>query len=189
MRRCIRTTAALVMLMATLAIGSGTAWAHGQSVSVDPASARPGDTITIVGKELGGNRDVGIVLMGMGKEVVLGTTKATPQGEISAQMTLPAELAPGSYQLRAKGKEDADADLAIMPAMPSSMSMSSTVTSAAPPAAPEFAPRDRSLIETAALVALFGVLAGVGLFFARTAHERVQPARVSTPATRAESPA
>ena len=187
-----RTAIAAIILvaLATFAVGSSTAWAHGQSVSVDPVSARPGDTISIKGKELGGNRDVGVVLMGMGKEIVLGTTKATPQGDVvDAQFTLPAELAPGSYQLRARGKEDADADLTIMPAMASSTSMSGVATEAAVTAAPEFAPRERPLIETAALVTLFGVLAGLGVFFARIPHDQIPTAPVGATAARGESPA
>ena len=162
---------------------NGLALAHGQSVTVQPASAKPGDSITISGTDLGGNRKIDVVVIGMGKETLLGTTTSNPQGAITAQFTLPKELMPGSYQLRAKGKENADTDLTIAAApVPSGASMQMAAT-------PELPVRERSLPETALLVDLFGIMAGFGLFFARVARDRaerreltqtVSPAGVST---------
>ncbi len=175
--RSLTALGATLALIGTLTVGATQALAHGQSITSDPASGQPGAMISVKGEQLGGNRDVPVVLMGMGKEIPLGTAHTTPQGAIDTQFTVPSDLPPGNYTLRAHGKEDADADFSVMaaPSMAGGQMAQSTsgMTGAqVAPAAPEVPVRERSLGELAVLVAVFGLLAGFGLFIAQATRER-----------------
>jgi hypothetical protein len=190
--RTLRTLVISLGLLAASTVGATQALAHGQSVTADPTSGGPGATISVKGEQLGGNREIPVVLIGMGKEIALGNAMSTPQGAIDAQFSLPNDLVPGSYALRAKGKEDADADFTVMTAAAmsstnmGSASMASTQMQSATPAAPELPARDRPLGELAVLIAIFGLLAGLGFFLAlatRERPERKEDAALATPLT------
>jgi hypothetical protein len=170
----LATLAAILALVTAATVGATQALAHGQSVAADPSSAAPGATISVKGEQLGGNRDVPVVLIGMGKEIPLGTARTTPQGAIDAQFSLPKDLAPGTYALRAKGKEDADTDftVAAMPSMTSGQMGQVTTATTATTAAPEIPVRARPVGELVGLIAVFGLLAGLGLFAAQATRER-----------------
>jgi hypothetical protein len=167
-------------VLAASTFGATQTLAHGQSVTADPTSGGPGVTVSVKGEQLGGNREIPVVLVGMGKEVALGSAMSTPQGAIDAQFTLPNDLLPGSYALRAKGKEDADTDFTVMaaPSMPTAnMATSSTMSTgevqqALSQAAPELPARDRPMGEMIVLIATFGLLAGLGFFLALATRER-----------------
>lgn len=193
MQRIGSLTAGLALAVA-LALGPGVVLAHGgSSVTVKPTSARPGETIAIQGESIGGTAT--IKLVGMGKETLIGTAKAGSDDDLSAEVALPKTLAPGSYQLKVQGKEGADTDFTVLPLasaggeaeQPARTAAGSPAAgqademaangvlpgrSEAMSAAPEVPLRERSYTETAGLVAIFGLLAGLGLFFARTARER-----------------
>jgi len=166
--RSLTTLAAILALVASATMGATQALAHGQSVTADPISAQPGATISVKGEQLGGNRDVPVLLIGMGKEIPLGTARTTPQGAIDTQFSVPTDVPAGNYALRAKGKEDADTGFTVA-AMPT---MGGAQMGQVAPAAPEFPARERPLSEIAILVAIFGLLAGFGLFVAQATRER-----------------
>lgn len=140
----------------------GRAWADGgRSVTVQPLTPKPGDVVTVKGTLLGPNSTVEVRLIGTGVDVDLGEVKADAEGDFSAQFRIPADLAPGNYQVQAKGAESETTAINVLAA-------------GSAPADPMRQPapvlRQRSLPASIGLVALFGVLAGLGILFARTAH-------------------
>ena len=145
-----------------MALGSTAALAHGESVTVEPESAKPGDTITVKGAGLGATKEVEVRLVSTTADIDLGEVETDADGAFTAQFKLPAGLAPGSYQLRAIGEESATADFRVLVAGGAESQATSME---------EIPVRDRPLVQTIGLVALFGVLAGLGLYFARTARE------------------
>jgi hypothetical protein len=176
--RFIKTLAISFGILAATTLGATQALAHGQTVTADPTSGGPGATVSVKGEQLGGNREIPVVLIGMGKEIQLGSAMSTPQGAIDAQFNLPTDLIPGSYALRARGKEDADTDFTVMAAPSMAIasmggaSMSGAPMQQATAAAPELPARDRPLGEMAVLIAVFGLLAGLGFFLALATRER-----------------
>ncbi len=153
-------------LVAFLSLGSATALAHGEpSISVDPMTVKPGDTIKVHAESIADpNGTVDVRLIG-GPNTVnkdLGTSQAGDDGDFDGTYTVPMDLASGSYQIQATGKITLSADLTIIGGT------ASTGADAAPLI------QQRSFGETAALVALFGVLAGLGLFFARLPVRKTQ---------------
>jgi hypothetical protein len=187
--RSIKALAVSFVLLAATTLGATQALAHGQTVTADPTSGGPGVTVSVKGEQLGGNREIPVVLIGMGKEIQLGSAMSTPQGAIDAQFSLPGDLLPGSYALRAKGKEDADTDFTVM-AAPSmgnagmgSASMAGAQMQQATAAAPELPARDRPLGEMAVLMAVFGLLAGLGFFLALATRERPEGKEAAALAT------
>ena len=160
MRRC--TWLATLMMIGLLAIaGTGVALAHGQKIAVDPSSARPDEAMTITGEGLGHHSEVEVRVIGGDLDVDLGEVNADAQGNFTAQFRVPAALKPGTYQIQAKGAETATADLNVLaPGAGATMPMESS--------APIL--RERPLTEAIVLVALFGVVAAVGLAITRTVH-------------------
>ncbi len=159
-RRTTRTT--LATLAALLALGAGLARADGgRSVAVKPLAARPGDPITVTGAGLGASRQVEIRLVGQGLDLDLGELAAAADGDFEGTLTLPPDLRPGTYQLRAVGDGAEATQLTLLPA--------GATAPAEPTMGAESLVAPRPLGEAALLVALFGVLAGLGLLAARTA--------------------
>jgi hypothetical protein len=171
--RPLVTTILASALVATLSVG--VALAHGQSVGVDPASAKPGDTITVKGKELGVDRAVKVKVVGTGVERELGEAQTDDDGAFTAQFKVPADLVPGPYQIQAEGKETATTDFAVLAAGGADGQMAGQTSGQAAPTVPQMPARERPLTETIGLVAVFGVLSGLGLFFARTAKRQPAP--------------
>lgn len=162
MKRSARSIVLLVTI-ALLAIGAPGALADGaRGVVVKPLTAKPGDTITVKGDQLGAGSTVEVRVIGAGTDIDLGEVKADAEGDFSAEFRLPADLPPGTYTVKATGTESATTQLTIVGG------------AAENPAAPmaEMPVRSRPLGEAFGLVALFGALAGAGLFFARVAGTR-----------------
>lgn len=158
-----RSVRALVALLAgALFFGSATvALGHGESVTVQPTSAKAGDTVTITGAGLGASRDVDITLSGTGVTVKLGHADSDADGAFTEKFKLPADLRPGQYLITAEGKETATADLTIVAGVAQGDEMSGASMSAV------FQPRERPFEQVLALVVVFGMLSGLGLFLAR----------------------
>lgn len=156
--------AAGLALAASVLLSGGVAQAQaqGQSVGVQPATAEPGDTVTVTGKGLGANREVEVRLVGMGVDADFGELKTDGDGAFTTQVRLPESLAAGAYRIRAVGAKTAETDLSVAASGAANPAM------AAPAAVPA---RERSVPETVGLVALFGAIAVLGLFFAHTARE------------------
>ena len=97
----------------------GVALAHGEPIiRVDPAIASAGGSITITGTEMEPGEVFDLVLEGAATSVSLGRTTAEGEGEeggFVVTLTLPGDLAPGSYRLRASTEEgeSAVADLTV----------------------------------------------------------------------------
>lgn len=164
------TRIALALLLSALfGLGGSVALAHGgKGVTVQPLTPKPGDVITVNGEGLGtegAKSQVEVRIIGTGVDIDLGEAQAGDDGDFTAQFRVPADLKPGTYQVQAKGAETATVEITVMaaaaaeqPAAPAAPAM------AVEPASPV---RERPLWETISLVALFGALAGLGLFFAR----------------------
>ena len=155
--------AALLAVVALALFSAGVALADGgKGVAVQPLTPKPGDVITVKGDLLGPNSTVEVRIIGTGVDIDLGEVQADAEGDFTAQFRVPADLAPGNYQVQAKGAESATTTITVIAASEAEGAMS--------PAMMEVPVRERPLWETIGLVALFGVLAGLGLFFARTAR-------------------
>jgi hypothetical protein len=176
MKRIIQSSLTLVSALAFIGLftlGAPVASAHGgEGLTVTPNSAMPGDTVKVHAEAVAQpNGDVDIHLVSTsGVETDLGSFKADDTGDLDADVTLPTTLEPGAYQLKALGTTTMTTDLTITAA-----SGGTSATTAPTGTTITFTPRP--LPETIGLVALFGVLAGLGLFLARTIR------RPSTPVT------
>lgn len=146
----------LVALSGSLALADG-----GKGVAVNPLTPSAGGEITVKGDLLGADSTVEVRVVGNGQDVDLGEVLADAEGDFTATFTLPSDLPAGRYQFVAKGAESATTEVTILAAgdlaSPQGMAADAPV-------------RERPLAENALLVALFGALAGLGLFFARTAN-------------------
>lgn len=152
---------ASMLILVSLALMPGLALADGgKSVKVQPLAPKPGDVITVKGDLLGQKSEVEVRIIGSGVDIDLGEVQTDDEGDFTAQFRLPADLKPGIYRLTATGAESAQTELTVQGGL------SSEQNSMQP--APVL--RERPLTESIGLVALFGVLAGVGLFLARSAR-------------------
>lgn len=147
-------------------LGGGTAWADGgRGVSVKPLTPKPGDVITVKGDRLGTDAKVEVRVIGPGGvNIDLGEVQADAVGDFTAEFTLPANLAVGTYQIQARGVETASTQITVR-------------TGAAGDGAEAMAEpvlRSRPFGESAVLVGIFGVLAGLGIVFARTAYREAR---------------
>lgn len=166
MKRIMLATAMLA-IAALYLLGSVVAHADGgKGVAVKPLTPKPGDVITVKGDLLGPNSEVEVRVIGPGGvNIDLGEIRADAEGDFTAEFTLPANLAVGTYQIQARGAETATTQITVKTgaAGDEGESMAEPVL------------RSRPFGESAALITLFGVLAGLGIFFARTAHRKVTP--------------
>ena len=150
---------ALAALRGEVAVADGA-----RGVAVQPLTPKPGEVITVKGDLLGPNSTVEVRIIGTGVDIDLGEVQADAEGDFEAQFRVPADMAPGNYQLQAKGTEIATTTITVIAAS------GAEGAAAMSPAMMEVPVRERPLGQTIGLVALFGVLAGLGLFFARTAR-------------------
>ncbi|HEU5348519.1 MAG TPA: hypothetical protein VFU63_07880 [Ktedonobacterales bacterium] len=171
MRRLTRFTqiSLSVALAALFSIGfAGAALAHGgPGITITPDTVMPGDTVDVTAAEVSSpGGDITITVIGNGVNAVLPMQKASDDGDFEGKVTIPSNLVPGSYQLEVKGDKAAltgDFDV--------SGAGSTTQT-----AAPAIQIRQRPLFEMLLIAAIFGVLAGAGILFARTANHRARTA-------------
>jgi hypothetical protein len=162
------------VLAVLLSLGlAGMALAHGgPGITITPTSAMPGDTVAVTAAAVSSpNGDVTITIIGNGVNTVLPMQKASDDGDFEGNITIPTALIAGSYQVQVTGdKGSLTGDIDISAAAGSDSTSTSTQTTTAM-STPAFEPRERPLIEVIGFVALFGLLAGAGLFFARTARQ------------------
>lgn len=154
-------TMSLLALM-LLALAPGLALADGaKGVTVSPLSPKPDETITVNGELLGPNSEVKVLVIGNGETVDLGEVKANAEGDFTQEFRLPADLKPGNYQVEATGKESATTQITISGAPGGGGSEEGSGEMGAEPVI-----ETRPLGQSIGLVALFGALAALGLFFA-----------------------
>lgn len=160
MKRFIFAGLVLTLAAAFAVMGGGRALAHGgPGLTLDPMQAKPGDTVTVHADAIADpNGSVSIQLAGPTGSVDLATGQAGDDGDYDGQFTVPMDLGAGTYEVEAIGKVTETAELEVL--------ASGSEVSTTP--APTIQPRERPLVETIGLVALFGVLAGLGLLIART---------------------
>lgn len=155
---------AIALALGALLLTSGAARADGgKGVVVSPLNPKPGDEITVKADRVGADTEVEVRLVGRGVDLDLGEFKTDDEGDFTARLRLPTDLAPGTYQVRVVGPEPVATSISVVAA-------GGAGTSTAQPMAAEPPVRERPLGETIGLVALFGVLAGLGLFLAQTAR-------------------
>jgi hypothetical protein len=176
MKRIIQYSLTLVSALAFVGLftlGAPAASAHGgEGLTVTPSTAMPGDMVKVHAEAVAQpNGDVDIHLVSTsGVETDLGSFTADDTGDMDADVTLPTTLAPGVYQMKALGTTTLTTDLTITAA-----SGGASATTATTGTTITFTPRP--LPETIGLVALFGVLAGAGLFLARTIRRPSTPVK------------
>lgn len=91
----------------------------------------------------------------------LGHADTDEDGAFTEDFKLPGERRPGQYVVSAEGEETVTADLTSV------AGASGAAGEAMTGAAPAFEPRARAFGQVLALVVVFGVLLGIGLFLAR----------------------
>lgn len=157
-----RTLMTLVLAMMLLTLAPGLALADGaKGVTVSPLSPRPDETITVNGELLGPNSEVEVLVIGDGETADLGEVKANAEGDFTQEFRLPADLKPGNYQVEATGKESATTQITVSGAPGGAGSEEGNGEMGAEPVI-----ETRPLGQSIGLVALFGVVAALGLFFA-----------------------
>jgi len=109
-----------VVVMAVLALISvDVVWAHGEPViTLEPTVVPAGGQITITGTEMEPGEVFAITLEGPASSIPLGEATAIGEGEeggFTAAFTIPSDVAPGSYIVRAATEEGeaATADLTL----------------------------------------------------------------------------
>jgi hypothetical protein len=171
MRRMTRYTQISLsfVLAALISIGfAGMALAHGgPGITITPDTVMPGDTVNVTAAAVSSpGGDITITVSGNGVNAVLPMQKASDDGDFEGKVTIPSNLVPGSYQLEIKGdKATLTGDFDV--------SGAGSTTQTAPPV---IQVRQRPLFEMLLIAAIFGVLAGAGLLFARTANHRAKAA-------------
>ncbi|MEW6638579.1 MAG: hypothetical protein AB1425_17395 [Actinomycetota bacterium] len=146
-----------LLALTLLALTPGLALADGaRGVTVSPLTPKPDQTITVNGELLGPNSEVEVRIVGNGVDEDLGEVKADEEGDFTEKFRLPADLQPGTYQVTATGEESATTQITV--------SGTPGGESAAMGAEPVI--ETRPLGQSIGLVALFGVVAALGLFFA-----------------------
>lgn len=147
---------------------AGMALAHGgPGITITPDTVMPGDTVDVTAAAVSSpGGDITITVIGNGVNAVLPMQKASDDGDFEGKVTIPSNLVPGSYQLEVKG------DTATL----TGNFDVSGAASAALTATPVIQIRQRPLFEMLLIAAIFGVLAGAGILFARTANRRARAA-------------
>ena len=115
MRRSLPVATALGLL---LALGAGLAvMAHEGSgeeeVLVEPSTVTAGGTVVLAGSGLEPNDERVIVLVGQHDTVHLTEVETDAEGMFSLEVTVPAHLPTGTYELQAIGDETLTAPLAV----------------------------------------------------------------------------
>ncbi len=173
----MRRSAPIVLSMTLAALFSillvSTALAHGgEGITITPATAMPGDTVTVTASGVSSpNGDVTITIIGNGVNAVLPMQKASDDGDFEGKVTLPSDLVAGAYQLQVQGdKGTQTGDFNISGGTGAGQTSTTPLASTVP----TIQPRERPLGEMILLATIFGVLAGAGLLFARTANRRTR---------------
>lgn len=73
-----------------------------ESLTIDPAVARPGETITVTVQGLEPGASCAFLLVSNGDAVPLGSTPANAEGDLTIPIMLPVELSAGAYRLEVR---------------------------------------------------------------------------------------
>ena len=95
---------AFVTLLAT-PIAASAASGLSPTISIDPADAGPGSSVDVIGLDFSAGQVVGLRLITVEGEVGLGTATIGARGYFRETVTLPAQFAPGRWELRASATD------------------------------------------------------------------------------------
>lgn len=103
-----------VAALATMSV-AGLAFAHGGAeVSVSPTAASPGGEVDVHVEGYEPDTTINVTLEGVHGSVPAGTVTTDSEGAAELTVTLPADLEPGSYSVKAAGGDDSEAtDLSV----------------------------------------------------------------------------
>ncbi len=151
-----------IVLGIALSLGAvGTAVAHegggGTAIEVEPANVTAGDNVVLAGKGLEPNSQRVLVLAGQDLVVEFGTVTTDAEGMFSQQLTIPAHLPSGTYELRAIGDETITTPIAI-----TALAGGVVASPGTGDATQAVVPRERTPVELALLLALVGLAAVAG---------------------------
>lgn len=163
-----------------LALGLVTLWAapvaaheggEASGVSVEPTQVTAGATVVLAGRGLEPNTERVLQLVGHDLIVQFGTVTTDADGMFAKELTIPAHLPAGSYELQAIGDETLSTPIGVSAA-------AGAVTATKRGQDETIASRSRSPLELAALVVLVLMVAGAGLVLARRADRLGHPGAV-----------
>jgi hypothetical protein len=167
-----RTLLASVLAAAILAVNPiGAAFAHGEPViRVDPPVVAAGGSITVTGTEMEPGEVFDLALESAAISISLGQAAVEGEGEeggFVVTLTLPGDLAPGSYRLRASTEEgeSAVADLTVTAASSEASAGPATVQEAS--AEPHVLERRKPAGQVAAVALLAAASVLLGLWLIR----------------------
>lgn len=127
----------------------------GSGLSVEPSEITAGKTILLAGNGMEPDEERVLVLQGEDTVVDLGTAATDADGMINQEVTIPAHLPSGIYQLQAIGDETLEVEVKVTAAEGGA--------AAEPPAAEgALTNRDRTPLELGAIVFLAVLAAGAG---------------------------
>lgn len=151
------------ILVLFLGPGSAIALAHGGAeLTVSPTVTTPGGDITVKGEGVESGETFTITLEGLNFEATLGAVTVGDDEDFHQDFPVPADLPPGTYQVRATSVEGEVLTTELM------VEAGATTTEQAAPAAPsaELMQLERSLStgQLALIIAGLVVIAAVGLW-------------------------
>lgn len=156
---------ALAFALGLVAAVAAPALAHeaGESsgVSVDPTQLTAGGTVVLAGRGLEPDSDRVLQLVGHDLIVQFGTVTTDADGGFAKELTIPAYLPAGAYELQAIGDETLATPLAVTVAAGAAANGGVTAADAA------VAPRARSSAAMAGLVLAILLVAALGVILVR----------------------
>lgn len=156
---------ALILLLG-LSLGVTTASAHGGAeLTVSPVVAAPGGTVTVKGEGVEAGETFTITVEGTTFQATLGTVTVGDDEDFHEEFTLPAEIPPGTYQVRAVSEEGEvlTAELTVE----AGTAMAEPAAPAEPSTEPMQLDRRRSTGELTVIIAGLLLSAGLGLVLIR----------------------
>lgn len=140
--------------------------AHGGAgITVEPAVASAGGQITVIGADMEDGEVFTVTLEGMSGTFQLGEATATQEGDeagFTATFTLPSELTPGSYLLRATTDEGESITADLTVSASSEQMESQPMEASAEPLSLD-RPKSAGLIISVVLLALLSAILGLWL--------------------------
>lgn len=124
-------------------------------ITVEPSEVTAGGTILLAGNDLEPDDERVLVLQGEDVAVDLGTAKTDADGMLNLEVTIPAHLPTGVYQLQAIGDETLSVELSVTAAAGGA--------AVEPPEGEAAVSRERGAVELGAIVAIAAVLGALGL--------------------------
>lgn len=128
-----------------------------EEIVVEPADVTAGSTLVLAGSGLEPDNDRVLVLAGQDLVVELGTVRTDADGMFSQELTIPAHLPSGTYELRAIGDEILTAPVAV-----TQVAGGSEPPPVSDDATKAVKARGRTTPELALLLALVGIVAVAG---------------------------